>query len=98
MEVDNNVSREFKNDKNFIFVNLFELFPKNLIRKSYTLISEEGNEVVGIEPGSIDPIHYNRYGNAIVAKILLKQVFGIDFDGEKFLKGLDNPNKQYPDY
>ena len=98
MEVDNNVAREFKDDKNFMFVNLFELFPKNLIEKSYTLISKEGNDVVGIAPGEIDPIHYNRYGNAIVAKILLKKVFGIDFDENVFLKDLNNPEKQYPDY
>ena len=34
MEVDNNIAREFKENKNFMFVNLFELFPRNLIKKS----------------------------------------------------------------
>ena len=98
IEVDLNVAKKFKSNKKFTFVNLFELFPKNLIKKSYSLISEEDNKVVGISPGEIDPIHYNKYGNAIVAKILLKQVFGIDFDEEIFLRDLKNENKQYPDY
>lgn len=98
MEIDYSVASEFKDNKNFIFVDLFKSFPKNLIEKSYTLISEEGNDVVGIDPGSIDPIHYNRYGNSIVAKILLKQAFGIDFDEKKFLKDLDNLSKQFPGY
>ena len=98
MKVDLNVAREFKDNKNFSFVNLFELFPKNLIKKSYTLISEDGNDVIGISKGEIDPIHYNKYGNAIVAKILLKQVFGIDFNENAFLKDLENQSKQFPNY
>jgi len=96
MKVDLNVAR--KDNKNFSFVNLFELFPKNLIKKSYTLISEDGNDVIGISKGEIDPIHYNKYGNAIVAKILLKQVFGIDFNENAFLKDLENQSKQFPNY
>ena len=98
MEVDYNVAKEFAGNKNFIFVNLFKLFPKSLIKKSYTLISEEGNDVIGIPAGEIDPVHYNKYGNAIVAKILLKEVFGIDFDEKVFLKDLNDQSKQFPDY
>ena len=98
MEVDYNVAKEFAGNKNFIFVNLFKLFPKSLIKKSYTLISEEGNDVIGIPAGEIDPVHHNKYGNAIVAKILLKEVFGIDFDEKVFLKDLNDQSKQFPDY
>ena len=98
MKIENNVAKEFAGNKNFMFVNLFELFPKNQVKKSYTLISENGNDVIGIAPGEIDPIHYNRYGNAIVAKILLKEVFGINFNEKVFLKDLNDQSKQFPDY
>ncbi len=51
-----------------------------------------------LKKGEIDPIHYNRYGNAIVAKILLKKVFSVDFDEEKFLEDLANPIVKWPRY
>ncbi len=98
VEVDRSVAEKFSKENNFIFVDLFGLFPKNLIEKSYILISEENNEDIGVEEGENDPIHYNRFGNAIVAKILLKEVFGVDFDENKFLKDLSDNTKKYPDY
>lgn len=97
VEVDKSVASQFKNNQNFVFVDLFELFPKNLIEKSYTLIAE-ANEDVGVTDGDIDPIHYNKYGNAVVAKILLDKVFGIKFDYERFLKDLEDSTKKYPEY
>ncbi len=97
IKVDQEVADNFGGNKNFIFVNLFNLFPKELINKSYTLIGEENNDI-GIKEGEIDPIHYNRYGNAIVAKILLKKVFDIDFGEDKFLKDLADSSVKYPSY
>ncbi len=96
-KADQEIADDFKGNKNFIFIDLFGLFPKEAIEKSYTLIAEK-NEDVGVEEGEIDPIHYNRYGNAIVAKILLKEVFNIDFDEEKFLKDFMDPTVKYPRY
>ena len=98
VDADRSVAKEFSNENNFIFVDLFDLCPKDLIEKSYTLISPGGNKEIGYKRGEIDPIHYNKYGNAIVAKILLKEVFGIDFDEDKFLEDLNDSTKKYPDY
>ncbi len=97
VEVDRSVAEEFTKEDNFIFIDYYKLFSKKLIEKSYTLISEE-NEVLGIKEGEIDPIHYNKFGNAIVAKILLKQVFNIDFDENKFLRDLTDQTKKYLGY
>jgi lysophospholipase L1-like esterase len=97
IKVDQEIAEYFKGNENFIFVDLFNFFPKEAIKKSYTLIGEENNNV-GVKEGETDPIHYNRYGNAIVAKILLKKVFDIDFDEEKFLKDLTDPTVKYPSY
>ncbi|OGD68046.1 hypothetical protein A3I18_02490 [Candidatus Campbellbacteria bacterium RIFCSPLOWO2_02_FULL_35_11] len=98
IEIDREVAKQFLGNDNFVFVDLFELFPKNLLDKSYTLISPTGNTDAGYGPGELDYIHYNKFGNAVVAKILLKKVFDIDFDHEKFLKDLEDNTKKYPDY
>ncbi|PCI21281.1 hypothetical protein COB64_00155 [Candidatus Wolfebacteria bacterium] len=95
---ENKIAKSFINNKNFVFVDLFALFPRDAIEKSYTLIEPEGNESLRLKPGDIDYVHYNKYGNAIVAKILLKEVFDINFDADKFLEGLLDNNKKYPDY
>lgn len=97
VEIDRKCAEYFSNNRNFIFVDLFKLYPEDLIEKSHSLIGEE-NESIGMKKGEIDPIHYNRFGNAIVARILLKEVFGINFDEGKFLKDLADPIKKYPEY
>jgi len=98
LETDKKVADEFKDNKGFIFIDLFNLFPKNLLKRAYTRISMGGNPDVGFGPGEVDPVHYNRFGSAIVAKIILKEAFGIDFNEEKFLKDLDDSTKKYPDF
>jgi lysophospholipase L1-like esterase len=97
-EIDKKVAKEFEDNKNFIWIDLFKLYPKNLIKKTYTLIHPEDNKPIGIKAGDIDPIHYNKFGNVIVAKILLEKSFGIDFDENKFLADLDEKGKMFPDY
>jgi len=97
-EIDKKIARVFSNNQNFIFVDLFNLFPKDLIKKSYTLIHPISNKYIEIKAGEIDPVHYNKFGNVIVSKILLKKVFNIDFDENKFLKNLSNNTKMFPDY
>jgi len=88
---------EFEENENFTFVDLFNLFPPSEVEKSYSLISE-GNEDYGIEKGEIDSSHCNKYGNAMMAKILLKEVFGIEFDHEKFLRDVADDSIKYPGY
>ncbi len=96
VEIDREVAKNFEADENFIFVDFYKFFSDDDLNKAYTLVSEDGNEDVGIAPGEVDPIHYNRIGNAKVAKILLKEAFGIDFNDEKFLEGLEDISKKYP--
>lgn len=67
------------------FINLFEIsdsFPKARI---YTFISEE-NPVENIEAGDLDYWHPNQLGNAYIAKVILKEVFNIEFDPELYIK------------
>lgn len=97
-DIDKKVANMFKDNENFIFVDLSNIFPKDSIKKSYSLISLGENTDVGYKPGGIDTIHYNKHGNSIVAKILLKEVFNIRFNEEKFLKDIDNLAKKYPDF
>jgi lysophospholipase L1-like esterase len=94
--VDREVAKEFSVKENFVFVDLFESFAKADLEKIYTLISENGNKDIGIGPGEVDPVHYNRLGNAMVAKIILENVFDMDFDVERFMQDLNNPTKKYP--
>ncbi len=96
VDLDRVIAQSYLNNEEFIFIDFYNFFSKDDLKHSYTLISENGNKVVGINPGEVDPIHFNKYGNALVAKILLKKVFGIDFDHEKFIKDLLDNTKKYP--
>ena len=78
------------------FINLFEIsdtFPKERI---YTFISEE-NPVENIKAGDIDYWHPNQLGNAYIAKVVLKEVFGIEFDPEKYIDS-NARGEKYPKY
>ena len=61
--------------------NIYQTFPTE---KFFTFISEE-NPVEGIKAGEIDLQHPNQLGNAYIAKVILTEVFGIDFDPEKYI-------------
>ena len=98
VDLDRKVAQEFVNNKDFMFIDFYNFFSEDDLKRSYTLISEGGNKVVGIAPGEVDPIHFNKYGNALVAKILLKEVFAIDFDHEKFIRDLADNSKKYPGF
>lgn len=96
VDLDRKIAGEFKDNEEFIFVDFYDFFSQDDLKRSYTLISEGGNAVVGIAPGETDPIHFNKYGNALVAKVLLREVFGLDFDHEKFIQDLSDDTKKYP--
>ena len=96
VDLDREIAQEFLGNEEFVFVDFYNFFSSNDLKRSYTLISEDGNKVVGIKPGQVDPIHFNKYGNALIAKILLKEVFRIDFDHEKFIQDLSDNTKKYP--
>ncbi len=79
------------------FVDLYSLshnFPKDRI---YTFKLSEGEEFGDRKAGDIDPFHPNRLGNAYIAHAVLKEVFGVDFDPEKFMRDTFDDLK-YPQY
>ena len=64
------------------FINLFELSKSFPNKEIYTYKSEAIPEMK-IKEGDPDGLHPNILGNAYIAKIILKEVFGIEFDPEK---------------
>lgn len=73
--------------------NIYRAFP---LGKFFTFKSEENPEE-GIKKGEPDLQHPNQLGNTYVAKVILKEVFGIDFDPEKYWQGT-LAGEKYPDY
>ena len=68
------------------FVNLYEesdTFPRDRI---YTFKFEEDDPLESIKKGDKDFWHPNQLGNAYIAKVMLKEVFDISFDPEKYWK------------
>lgn len=65
-------------------IDLFEIYKKFPTDKFFTFISEE-NPVEGVKAGEIDLQHPNQLGNAYIAKVILKEGFGIEFDPEKYI-------------
>ena len=98
LEVEKQVGEMFKENPNFIFVNMFDGFSKEDIKKSYTFIEEIRNDSLDLNPGDVDYIHYNLYGNAKVAEILLKETTKVDFSTDKFLKSIKDETIKYPKY
>jgi lysophospholipase L1-like esterase len=78
------------------FINLFKIYQKFELKKIFTFEST-GNEVVGIKPGEVDYLHPNHLGNAYIAKVLLKEIFGIKFNPYLYIKG-SFENVMYPKY
>lgn len=81
----------------FPLVNLYEDLKNTELNPIFTFISEEGNAVAGIKPGELDILHPNQLGNAYIAKSVLKTIFNIDFDPEKYLL-TNNKGLMYPEY
>ncbi len=78
------------------FINLFEMsssFPSDRI---YTFKFEE-YEDEGIKAGDTDFWHPNQLGNTYIAKVILKEVFSIDFDPELYWK-TTLAGEKYPEY
>lgn len=69
-------------------------FPKERI---YTFVSEADIPEENIKKGDRDYWHPNQLGNAYIAKIILKQVFDIEFDPEKYIH-TNTEGYKYPEY
>lgn len=95
-EKDKKIASEYKDNSNFLFVDFFGLIKKKYREKMYTLIQESNEEITDSKLGDIDTIHFNKYGNAIVASVLLRECFNIKFDVEKFMKDIKNDTRKNP--
>jgi lysophospholipase L1-like esterase len=78
------------------YVDLFHKYQKFNLKKFFTFISE-GDPDAGLKVGELDKEHPNTLGNAYIAKILLKDIFGIKFDPELYIKEV-LAGKKYPKY
>jgi lysophospholipase L1-like esterase len=83
-------------DDNLQLVDLFNIYKSFPLRKFYTFKSEE-NVPEHIKEGEIDFLHPNQLGEAYVAKAVLKEVFGIEFDPELYWKDT-LAGEKYPKY
>lgn len=75
------------------FINLFEIsksFPSDRI---YTFISEIDIPEEHVIKGKQDFWHPNQLGNAYIAKVILKEIFNIEFDPEKYWQDTLNGEK-----
>jgi lysophospholipase L1-like esterase len=86
-----------KHKENISKVDLFIEYAKLDLEKLFTFKSISGNEDAGIEPGGVDYAHPNQLGNAYIAKILLKNIFDIEFDAELYIKDT-LAGEKYPKY
>ena len=78
------------------FLDMFNLYKRFPLEKFFTFISEE-NSVAGIKEGEIDPDHPNQLGNAYIAKLILEEVFSLDFNPEIYINDTLKGEK-YPKY
>jgi len=91
----NEVAKKYK--EKIQFIDVFSKYAELNLKNIFTFVSENGNADVGIEPGAIDFGHPNQLGNAYIAKIMLKEIFDIDFNPELYIKETLG-GKQYPSY
>ena len=82
--------------ENFKKIDMFNIYQKFSTEKFFTFVSEQ-NPIEGIKAGEPDLQHPNQLGNAYIAKVILKEVFGIEFDAEKYWKET-LAGEKYPSY
>ena len=96
VENDRNIAFEYKDNSNFLFVDFFKLIKKKYRGKMYTLIQESNEKITDSKLGDVDTIHFNKYGNVVIASILLKKCFGIEFNADKFMKDIKDDTRKNP--
>jgi hypothetical protein len=82
--------------EHFHKIDMFNIYQRFDTAKFFTFISEE-IPAEGIKQGDRDLQHPNQLGNAYIAKVVLKETFGIEFDPEKYISGTVEGLK-YPQY
>jgi lysophospholipase L1-like esterase len=75
---------DMPDQERFTKIDMFNLYSKFETEKFFTFISES-NPDEGLREGDLDPHHPNQLGNAYIAKIILAEVFEIEFNPEKYI-------------
>lgn len=73
-------------------IDLFNIYKQFDLKRIFTFISEE-IPIEGIKAGEVDQQHPNQLGNAYIAKVILKEVFDINFDPEIYIEDTKNGEK-----
>ena len=87
---------EIPQDENLQIIDMFNLYKVFPLERIFTFKSED-NPIEGLKKGDPDLQHPNQLGNSYIAKVILKEVFGIDFDPELYWKTTLTGEK-YPKY
>ncbi len=84
--------------KSIHFINLYDFFNYEESNRFFTFkLSKEEAYLFNLREGDIDPSHMNQLGQAYVASRILKEIFNIEFDPEKYIK-TNNLGYKYPEY
>lgn len=80
-------------------IDLFDLYSKCPVDRFFTYkVDKEAEKfLTDGSGGDTDTFHPNALGNAYIAKILLKEIFGVEFDPEMYLADI-NRGIKYPRY
>lgn len=76
---------EIPQTDNFNLLDIFNIYKQFPLEKFFTFKSED-NPVERLKEGDPDLQHPNQLGNAYIAKVILKEVFGIEFDPERYIQ------------
>ncbi|MCK5412933.1 MAG: SGNH/GDSL hydrolase family protein [Candidatus Pacebacteria bacterium] len=96
LDNDRKIAFNYLDSPNFLFIDFFRLIEKKYREKMYTLIQESNEEITGAKIGDIDTIHFNKYGNVVIASVLLKECFDIEFNVDKFIKDVKDNTRKNP--
>ncbi|OGF24877.1 hypothetical protein A2331_03370 [Candidatus Falkowbacteria bacterium RIFOXYB2_FULL_34_18] len=80
-------------------VDMYSAFSQLELDKFFTFkyTKDDIDAIAGIKVGDIDFGHPNSLGNAYVAKIMLKEIFGLDFNPDRYIDD-SLAGKKYPGY
>jgi hypothetical protein len=76
---------EMQDKEGLTKIDMFATYQRFPTEKFFTFVSEE-NPVEGVKAGEIDLQHPNQLGNAYIAKVVLDEAFGIEFDPDLYIE------------
>ena len=92
----NAVANRFATGQRVCFIDIYKKYQEFNLSELFTFVSE-GNAEANIKPDEIDSLHPNILGNVYIAKLILGEGFGTDFNPEKYLHEL-LAGVMYPSY